>query len=219
MSIDTEVIVQALPFLLEGLKVTAAVSLVGIAIGLIIGGIMAYMADSTIWIFKAVARVYVECVRNIPFLIVVYMAFFGLPKLGMNFSAHAIGIGACAFYTGGYFCEIARAALRSVPRGQVSAARSLGMSAVQVQRHVVIPQTFSFLLPPTVSLIIMMFKDSAIFSVMSLPELTFQSNLMTADTFAYAEVLGTTALIYWACSIVFDAIGRRLEKFLVARHR
>lgn len=219
MSIDTDVIVQALPLLLKGLKVTAAVSLVGITIGLVIGAVAAYMADSAIWAFKAVARTYVECVRNIPFLILVYLAFFGLPKLGLHFSAHAIGIGASAFYTGGYFCEIARAALRSVPRGQVAAARSLGMNAVQVQRHVVIPQTFSFLLPPTVSLMIMMFKDSAIFSVMSLPELTYQSNLMTADTFAYVEVLGTTALIYWACSIVFDTIGRRLEKILVIHHR
>jgi polar amino acid transport system permease protein len=219
MSIDTDVIVQALPLLLKGLKVTAAVSLVGITIGLVIGAVAAYMADSAIWVFKAVARAYVECVRNIPFLILVYLAFFGLPKLGLHFSAHAIGIGASAFYTGGYFCEIARAALRSVPRGQVAAARSLGMNAVQVQRHVVIPQTFSFLLPPTVSLMIMMFKDSAIFSVMSLPELTYQSNLMTADTFAYVEVLGTTALIYWACSIVFDTIGRRLEKILVIHHR
>ena len=172
MSIDTDVIVQALPLLLKGLKVTAAVSLVGITIGLVIGAVAAYMADSATWAFKAVARTYVECVRNIPFLILVYLAFFGLPKLGLHFSAHAIGIGASAFYTGGYFCEIARAALRSVPRGQVAAARSLGMNAVQVQRHVVIPQTFSFLLPPTVSLMIMMFKDSAIFSVMSLPELT-----------------------------------------------
>lgn len=219
MSIDTDVIVQALPILLDGLKVTAAVSLVGITLGLMIGAIAAYMADSSIWALKSVSRLYVECVRNVPFLILVYIAFFGLPKLGWNFSAHAIGIGASAFYTGGYFCEIARAALRSVPRGQVAAARSLGMNAVQVQRCVVIPQTFSFLLPPTISLVIMMFKDSAIFSVMSLPELTYQSNLMTADTFAYVEVLGTTALIYWFCSIIFDAIGRTLEKFLVVRHR
>ena len=65
----------------------------------------------------------------------------------------------------------------------------------------------------------MMFKDSAIFSVMSLPELTYQSNLMTADTFAYVEVLSTTALIYWLSSIVFDAIGRKLEQMLRVQHR
>lgn len=219
MSIDLNIVTQALPMLLQGLKITAAISLSGIAIGLLIGTVAAYTADSKVRLVKTIALTYVECVRNVPFLIVVYLTFFGLPKLGLHFSAHAIGVGATAFYTGGYFCEIARAALRSVPRGQVSAAKSLGMNAVQVQRHVVIPQTFSFLLPPTVSLIIMMFKDSAIFSVMSLPELTYQSNLMTADTFAYVEVLSTTALIYWLCSIVFDAIGRKLEQMLRVQHR
>ena len=219
MSIDLNIVTQALPMLLQGLKITAVISLSGIAIGLLIGTVAAYTADSKVRLVKTIALTYVECVRNVPFLIVVYLTFFGLPKLGLHFSAHAIGVGATAFYTGGYFCEIARAALRSVPRGQVSAAKSLGMNAVQVQRHVVIPQTFSFLLPPTVSLIIMMFKDSAIFSVMSLPELTYQSNLMTADTFAYVEVLSTTALIYWLCSIVFDAIGRKLEQMLRVQHR
>lgn len=219
MSIDTDIVVRALPVLLQGLKTTAAISLSGIAIGLLIGTVAAYTANSKLRLTKSIALAYVECVRNVPFLIVVYLTFFGLPKLGLHFSAYAIGVGATAFYTGGYFCEIARAALRSVPRGQTSAAKSLGMNAVQVQRYVVVPQTFSFLLPPTVSLIIMMFKDSAIFSVMSLPELTYQSNLMTADTFAYIEVLSTTALIYWLCSIVFDAIGRKLEQRLRVQHR
>jgi len=219
MSIDLDIVVKALPFLLQGLKVTAVVSLTGILIGFAIGTAAAYGAESRTAPLKMFALAYVECVRNVPFLIVVYLAFFGLPKLGFHASAYAIGIGATAFYTGGYFCEIARAALRSVPRGQLAAARSLGMGSVQVQRYVVIPQTFSFLIPPTASLVIMMFKDSAIFSVMSLPELTYQSNLMTADTFAYLEVLGTAALIYWLCSSVFDAIGQVLERRLRVLHR
>ncbi len=219
MSIELDVVGRSLPALLQGLKVTAAVSLAGIALGLAIGTVAAYVAQSRLWVARALAHSYVECVRNIPFLVSVYLAFFGLPKLGVHASAYAIGIAATAIYTGGYFCEIARAALRSVPRGQVAAARSLGMGAFQVQRLVVVPQTYSFLLPPTVSLVIMMFKDSAVFSVMSLPELTYQSNLMTADTFAYLEVLGTAAAIYWLCSVVFDAIGQALERRVRARYR
>lgn len=218
MSIEVDVLARALPALLQGLKVTAVVSLLGISLGLVIGTAAAYMAQSRLRLLKASAQVYVECVRNIPFLIVVYLTFFGLPKLGLHASAYSIGIGATAIYTGGYFCEIVRAALRSVPGGQVAAAKSLGMGPFQVQRHVVIPQTFSFLLPPTVSLVIMMFKDSAVFSVMSLPELTYQSNLMTADTFAYLEVLGASAALYWLCSIVFDAIGQALERRVRARY-
>lgn len=212
MSIELDIVRQALPALWQGLKVTGQVSGIGIPLGLVLGTVAAYMADSRHWPLRPLALGYVELVRNIPFLILVYLSFFGLPKLGLLASAFYIAIGTTAFYTGGYFCEILRAALRSVPKGQVRAAMSLGMSSWHIQRLIVIPQIFGFLIPPTVSLTIMMFKDSAVFSVMSLPELTYQSNLMTADTFAYVEVLGTTALIYWGSSVLIEAFGHAMEK-------
>lgn len=211
MPIDFEVLSHAAPALLQGLKVTATVSLIGIPLGILVGTLFAYMADAKYWSLRLLARVYVELVRNIPFLIVVYLLFFGLPKLGVQASSFAIAVGATAFYTAGYFSEVLRAALRSVPAGQVRAALSMGFSGWQVQRYVVVPQTFGFLIPPTTSLTIMMFKDTAIFSVTSLPELTYQSNLMTADTFAYLEVLGAAALLYWLSSIILDALGQTLE--------
>lgn len=212
MFIDLDIVGHAMPALLQGLKVTATVSAIGIPLGIAAGTVAAYMADGKHWLPRSVALGYVELVRNIPFLILVYLSFFGLPKLGLLASAFSIAVGATAFYTGGYFCEILRAAFRSVAKGQVRAAQSLGMSGWQVQRYVVVPQIFGFLIPPLTSLTIMMFKDTAVFSVMSLPELTYQSNLMTADTFAYLEVLGVTALIYWGASIVMDAFGQFMER-------
>ena len=109
--------------------------------------------------------------------------------------------------------------IRRLAHGQVQAARSLGLSGLQVQRHVVLPQIFGFLAPATTSLTIMMFKDSSIFSVMSLTELTYQSNLLTADTFAYVEVLGTTALIYWLCSVLLDVAGQWSERYATRYRR
>lgn len=212
MFIDLDIVAHAWPALMQGLKVTVQVSAVGIPLGLLIGTVAAYMADGQLRALRALALLYVELVRNIPFLILVYLSFFGLPKLGLLVSAFTIGVCATAFYTGGYFCEILRAAFRSVARGQLRAAMSLGLSGWQVQRHVVVPQILGFLIPPLTSLTIMMFKDSAVFSVMSLPELTYQSNLMTADTFAYLEVLGVTALIYWGASVVMDVVGQLAEK-------
>lgn len=212
MFIDFTVVEHALPALLQGLKVSVSVSAIGIPLGILVGTVAAYMADAQRWPLRALAHGYVELVRNIPFLILVYLCFFGLPKLGLLVSASTIAVGVTAFYTGGYFCEILRAAFRSVAKGQVRAALSLGMRGWQVQRHVVVPQIFGFLIPPTTSLTIMMFKDSAVFSVMSLPELTYQSNLMTADTFAYLEVLGTTALIYWGVSVLVDVFSQGMEK-------
>ncbi|MFM0061277.1 amino acid ABC transporter permease [Paraburkholderia phytofirmans] len=218
MAIDFSIVREAVPVLLEGLRVTALVSAIGIPLGVVAGIVAAYAAQSRT-ILKPVALAYVELVRNIPYLILVYLSFFGLPKLGIAASAMTVAIGCTVFYTGGYFCEILRAALRSVPRGQTQASFSLGMTFWQTQRHVVAPQLFGFITPPTTSLVIMMFKDSAIFSVMSLPEMTYQSNLLTANTFAYVEVLGTTALIYWICSVLLAGVGRRLESVIGRRAR
>lgn len=218
MAIDVSIVREAIPVLLEGLRVTALVSAIGIPLGIAIGVAAAYSAQSRS-VLRPVALGYVELVRNIPYLILVYLSFFGLPKLGVGASAMAVAVGCTAFYTGGYFCEILRAALRSVARGQTHAALSLGMTYWQTQRHIVAPQLFGFLIPPTTSLVIMMFKDSAIFSVMSLPEMTYQSNLLTANTFAYVEVLGTTALIYWVSSVLLAGVGRRLETIVGRRTR
>lgn len=218
MAIDFSIVREAVPVLLDGLRVTALVSAIGIPLGAVAGIVAAYAAQSRTFL-KPVALAYVELVRNIPYLILVYLSFFGLPKLGVNVSAMTVAIGCTAFYTGGYFCEILRAALRSVPGGQTQASFSLGMTFWQTQRHVIAPQLFGYITPPTTSLVIMMFKDSAIFSVMSLPEMTYQSNLLTANTFAYVEVLGTTALIYWICSVLLAGVGRRLETAIGRRAR
>ncbi|WP_246792798.1 amino acid ABC transporter permease [Burkholderia perseverans] len=223
MSIDFSIVTAAVPPLLAGLKVTAQVCVLGIPLGIAAGTAAAYCRTlpGGRWLFRllrAGSLAYVEVVRNVPFLILVYLSFFGLPKLGLMVPAFAIGVAATAFYTGGYFCEILRAALASLAHGQLQAARSLGLTALQVQRHVVLPQIVGFLAPATTSLTIMMFKDSSIFSVMSLAELTYQSNLLTADTFAYVEVLGTTAFIYWSCSVLLDIAGQWAER-VATRYR
>ncbi|HTH62656.1 MAG TPA: amino acid ABC transporter permease [Paraburkholderia sp.] len=218
MAIDFSVVREAIPPLIDGLRITALVNVVGIPIGIAAGIAAAYAAQSRT-LLRPVALAYVELVRNIPYLILVYLSFFGLPKLGVQASAMQVAIICTAFYTGGYFCEILRAALRSVPRGQTHAAFSLGMTFWQAQRLVIAPQLFRFVTPPTTSLVIMMFKDSSIFSVMSLPEMTYQSNLLTANTFAYVEVLGTTALIYWICSVLLAGVGRRVESVIGRRAR
>lgn len=214
MALEFDLITQNLPSLLGGLSVTAKVLSIGFPLGLLLGTAAAYAAQNSIGPLRRTALSYVELVRNIPFLILVYIGYFGLPKLGVGISALAVGVGSITFYTGGYFCEIMRAGFRSVPNGQIAAAQSLGMSALQTQCCVVLPQLGPFIAPPTTSLAIQMLKDSAMFSVMSLAELTFQSQLITANTFAYIEIFGITALLYWSASVVLDATGQLLERHL-----
>jgi polar amino acid transport system permease protein len=219
MPIDFSIVQSSVLPLLQGLKVTAQVCVLGIPLGILAGAVAAYLTRCPWRALRALVFAYVEIVRNVPFLILVYLSFFGLPKLGISMSAFAIGVAATAFYTGGYFCEIMRGAINSLARGQVQAASSLGLTNLQVQRYIVLPQIFGYLAPSTTSLTIMMFKDSSIFSVMSLTELTYQSNLLTADTFAYVEVLGTTALIYWACSVLLDIAGQWSERYATRYRR
>lgn len=212
--IDMSVVQEALPILFKGLKVTCEVAVIGIPGGLLIGTALAYMTLVGNSLLKWFAKSYIECVRNVPFLIIVYLAYFGLPKLGLLTSAFTVAIGTTAFYTAGYFSELMRAAIQSVPRGQFQAAASLGMKYWTVQRCVILPQLLGYLLPPTISLVIMMFKDTAIFSVITLPELTYQSNVETSNTFAYVEVLVPTALIYWCCSLLMDYLGNALNRYV-----
>ena len=123
MSIDFAVVESSILPLLKGLKVTAQVCVLGIPLGIVLGTIAAYFRASAWRMLQASALAYVEIVRNVPFLILVYLSFFGLPKIGVAMPAFAIGVAATAFYTGGYFCEILRAAFGSLAHGQVQAAR------------------------------------------------------------------------------------------------
>lgn len=108
---------------------------------------------------------------GVPYLSLVYLSFFGLPTLGLPAPALAVAIGCAALCRGGNFCERRRAALHIVLRGQPLAAMSLVLSCWQVQRYIVAPQLLGLLSPPTLSLAIMMYNDSAIVSVMRLPEM------------------------------------------------
>lgn len=211
--LDLQIIEQALPVLMKGFKITVLVAAIAIPIGLLIGTLLAYATLVGARPVQAFARAYIECVRNIPFLIIVYFAYFGLPKMGLALDAFSVAIITTAFYTSGYFSELMRAAILSVPRGQMQAAQALGMGYWVAQYKIIAPQLLGFLIPPTTSLVIMMFKDTAIFSVITLPELTYQSNVEVSNSFAYVEILGATALIYWASSWVIDLSGNLLNKY------
>ncbi|WP_423455078.1 amino acid ABC transporter permease [Ottowia sp. VDI28] len=211
--IDFDVIRAALPTLIGGLKITVEVAGIGIPLGLLVGTALAYMTLVGNGFVSRLAKTYIECVRNVPFLIIVYLAYFGIPKLGVATDAFSIAILTTVFYTAGYFSELMRAAILSVPKGQLQAALALGMGYWKTQQKIIWPQLLGFLIPPTTSLVIMMFKDTAIFSVITLPELTYQSNVEVSNSFAYVEILGTTALIYWISSWFLDFAGNLMNRY------
>jgi polar amino acid transport system permease protein len=162
-------------------------------------------------------RVYVELVRGTPFLVQLYLLYFGGPALGLVLEAENAGRVGLALYAGAYFAEIFRAGFLSIPKGQAEAARSLGFSPWRILRRIELPQMAVFVLPPSVNQVITLIKDSAILSIITVSELTKQATRIMNEHFVIVEPLCLLALGYWTLSSLAGWIGHALEARL-GRH-
>ena len=143
-----------------------------------------------------------------------FFFYFGLPSLGLRMSEATTGILALTLNSGAYMAEILRAGIQSIPHGQVEAAVSSGLSYMQRMRHVILPQAIGVTLPPMLGQAIVLVKDSALLSLISLPELTRAGQIMTSERFMPAEGFLTSAVfylvIYYALKTLTNWSQRRL---------
>jgi polar amino acid transport system permease protein len=149
--------------------------------------------------FKLLSRlayVYIESIRSTPLLVQLFFFYFGLPSVGLRMSEAATGILALALNSGAYMAEIIRAGVQSIPHGQVEAAVSSGLNYFQRMRCVILPQAIGVTLPPLLGQAIVLVKDSALLSLISLPELTRAGQIMTSERFMPAEGFLTSAVFY-----------------------
>lgn len=198
------------PMLADGLLLTVGVSLAGIALAFVAAIPLAACKHSRQTLRRLPASGLIEALRNAPFIMVLFLVHFGLPRLGVRPTAWESGIIALALYGSAYFAEVLLAAYRAVPMGQTEAARSLGLSRCVTLRRVIAPQMVSVGLPPARVIAIMLLKDSAILSVIAVPELTHATLRIQAETF---DTLGTfviTAALYW---LLAAALGGLLDQF------
>jgi His/Glu/Gln/Arg/opine family amino acid ABC transporter permease subunit len=210
MSLDFGSILQYWPFLLSALGVTlllsAASILCGLAIGLVLGTWRAYGGP----VARAVLAFYIDSVRSIPILVVIIWTYFALPLLvGLSLQPMAAGIVALAFHLGAYAAEVVRAGLLSVRGGQLRAGLALGMSRPQAIRFIVLPQALIRMMPPFGSLIVIAVKDSAIASVIAVPELMHQSQLLAGITYRPFEIFTVAMVLYF---VVLYPIARGTDR-------
>jgi polar amino acid transport system permease protein/putative glutamine transport system permease protein len=194
--------------------VTLALFVLSLAASLALGAVVALarLARSRVVAWSAAA--YIEFVRNIPFMILVFLVFFVLPFYGVRIPAFEVGVTALTIYGGAYFAEIIRAAILAVPRGQLEAARALGMSYGQAMRRIILPQTPSFLIPPATNQAIMLIKETAVLSTITVGELTMAAQIVQGYTYSPIEVFFAISLLYWiACTAIAHA-AKRLEAAL-----
>jgi len=166
-----ELSMYAIPFLLKGLVETARFSLICGILALIIGIIGGFSRISKIFIIRIISNIYISVFRSTPFLIQLYIIFFALPSYGIVLNTFQASIIALSLNGGAYMSEIIRAGIEAIPKEQTEAAFSLGMTPFLKTKLIILPQALRIIIPPAVGHLILLVKDSAIFSLIGTFEL------------------------------------------------
>jgi polar amino acid transport system permease protein len=208
------VIAEYLPLFLSCFWATIWLSAAGLFGALAVGMLACGMRIGGSRILTHGAAVYIESIRATPLLVQLFFFYFGLPSLGIRLSEAATGILALTLNSGAYMAEIIRAGIQSIPAGQVEAGVSSGLNYLQRMRCIILPQAVGITLPPMLGQAIVLVKDSALLSLISLPELTRAGQIMTSERFMPAEGFLTSAafylLIYYALKGMAHGSQRRL---------
>ncbi len=204
------------PFYIEGLKITIIYSIFAVIFGIILGVMLALMKLSKLKIFKAFAVSYINFVRGTPILVQIYIVYFGLFSFGINLADSTAGIAALAINSGAYVAEIVRAGIEAVDRGQIEAARSLGMSHFATTRLLVIPQAIKNILPALCNEFIVTTKNTSMLSIIGIHDLMYNTDTIRGNTLLAFEPLIVAAAIYFTISYVLTKLIGMLERRLKA---
>jgi polar amino acid transport system permease protein len=220
--IDPDFLGKWTPYILGGITTTIVVSLVSIAAAIVFAMLGALGRLSTRAPLYAIATLYVSLVRGTPLIVQLLFVFLALPQIVPQAAlvpAVVLGIFALSFNYGAYMTEIFRAGIEAIPRGQVEASHALGMTHGQTLRRVVLPQAIRIVIPAIGNEFIAMIKDSALVSIIGVPELLWRAQRVGQSNFRSLETLLVAALVYWVLTIVFSLAQDRLEKRMAASDR
>ncbi|MBP2300955.1 amino acid ABC transporter permease [Azospirillum picis] len=209
--LDTSLIIQYGPSLLRGFGVTILCWAAGCAIGMTLGFVLMLLRQVPLRPLRWLIRAYVEVIRGTPFLIQLFLLYNGGPSIGLRLEATTAGILGLGLYGSAYFAEIFRAGYQAVPKGQVEAALSLGMSYGAILRRVIVPAMLVSTIPAIVNMMAILTKETVVLSIITVPELMYEMQTMAAETFATFETILGMALFYWLLVEVTSRLGRRLE--------
>lgn len=216
MTLDFSPLIDSWQFLARALWMTLLISVLSVIVGFVIGVVVGALRTYGGRCLNAILGFYVDSMRAIPILVVLVWTYFAFPLLiGFSLNALTAGVLALGLHLGAYVAETIRAGLTSVRRGQMQAALALGMTEMQAIRTIILPQALIRMLPPLGSLFVIAIKDSAIASVIAVPELLRQSQIVAGQTFRPFEIYTAAMLVYFLlCYPVargVDRIYRRLQ--------
>ncbi|MCP8940389.1 amino acid ABC transporter permease [Alsobacter sp. SYSU M60028] len=202
-----------------GLVLSLELALVSIAIGIAIGLTLAVIHVSGGRIVRALIGAYVEFIRNVPLILLVYLVFYGLPTaVDISYDATTSFVATLSLYAGAYLVEVFRSGLDAVPRGLIDAGKAIGLTPWQRLVHVRLPTMLRITLPALSNTFISLFKDTSVASVIAVPELTYGAQWINFNTFRIAEVYLVVTSMYLATGYAILLALRALERrFVIGR--
>jgi len=207
-----------IPRLWEGLRITLGLTFLSGFFGLFLGLCLSLLRLSRYKIFSLIAQIYISLFRGTPLLLQILFIYFALPPLiEVRLDSYPAGLLALSLNSAAYFSEIFRASIQSIPKGQMEAARALGLSYWTSTFKVIIPQTFKRLIPPVVNELAALSKDTSLVSVVALGELLYVTQRIGAKYLRPWEVYIWAALGYLLVVLALTAVANKLEQKLEAK--
>ena len=195
--LNVAVLRRSLPMLLDGLWLTLQLGAASIVAGLVLGLIVALLGLYAVKPVRLLMRLYIDIFRSIPLLVLLIIVYYALPFVGLRLSSFASAMAALTLVSGAYTAEIFRAGIQAIPRGQFEAAEALGLNQRQTMFDVILPQAVRIVIPPLTNNSINVIKDTALASVVAMPDLLKQATQAQALTANPSPLIGA-ALIYIA---------------------
>lgn len=200
------------PILWSGFLTTLGLTLSSLLVGLVFGLMLALMKISTNWILKGISIAYIELIRGTPALMQIMLVYFGLPALGLNIDRFTAAVVALGLNSAAYSGEIFRAGIESIDRGQMEAARAIGMTGSMAMRLIVLPQAFRVVIPPLVNEFVALLKDTSLVSVIGVADLMLRSrNMISYSANVFTPLLGAS-ILYLLATIPGSQLSAYLER-------
>ena len=204
---------EAAPTLLRGAGYTLLFAVASMAGGLLLGFPTAVLRVAPWAWLRAPAALYVSVFRGTPLLVQLFVIYYGLPSIGIEFTPVTAGVLALSLNAGAYLSESLRGAILAVSQGQWRASFSLGLSWGQALGHVILPQALRMAVPAMSNTLISLIKDTSLVSVITMTELMLTTKELIAVSFRPLPLYLTAACIYWVLSLLFEALQRRAERY------
>jgi glutamate/aspartate transport system permease protein len=221
-NIDWNVIIRSLPYLFfDGMRFTIMLTLMATAGGIVIGTLLAMARLSNIPGVSHVAGAYVNLIRSMPLVLVIFWFYFLVPYIGqwITGASRPIQVGAFlsalvtfTLFEAAYFCEIMRAGIQSIPRGQVQAAQALGMSYWTSMGEIILPQAFRNMLPILLTQTIILFQDTSLVYVISVTDFLGAASKIAQRDGRLVEMYLFAAIVYFVISLAASWVVRRLQQ-------